>query len=241
MNTLDAATVAEAHASTARVSRWMFLVFSTLLLAGVLFGFAKTFFLRGYFGLRPMPAYLYVHGAVLTTWFALVVIQSFLVARHRIGLHRRLGVVAVVVAAVLIPISTLVVVRDAKRASEITPLLRLEVVGDLLTLIWFAAFVAAAVHYRRRPAVHKRLMLASCFTIYGPVFARFQLVYGLPVVPPAVIPVGVLALVTYDLLSARRVHRATMWITLAWLVGLLPFLGALLVSGVADRIINALR
>lgn len=241
MKTVDAAPAAPAHPSSVRASRWILPAISGLLLAGVLTGFAKTFFLRSQFGLQPMPSYLYVHGAVLTTWFVLVVVQALLVARYRIGLHRRLGVAAVAVAALIIPISAFVVVRAAQRANEITPLLRLEVVGDILTLIWFAAFVAAGVYFRRRPAVHKRLMVASCFTIYGPVFARMQLVYGLPLAPPLVIPAGVAVLATYDLVAARRVHRATMWIALAWLGGLLPLLGGLIVSGAADRIINALR
>ena len=107
----------------------------------------------------------------------------------------------------------------------ITPLLRLEVVGDLLILVWFAGFVAAGVYFRRRPDVHKRLMVASCFTIYGPVIARLELVYGLPVPPPAVIPLGLLTLATYDVVVVRRLQRATVWIALLWVGGLLPLLG----------------
>jgi hypothetical protein len=101
--------------------------------------------------------------------------------------------------------------------------------------------VVAGVYFRRRPDVHKRFMVASCFTIYGPVFARFQSVYGLPMPTPAVIPLGLVVLGTYDLIAARRLHRATAWIALLWIGGLLPLLGALIVSGAADKIIDALR
>jgi hypothetical protein len=165
------------------------------LLAGVLIGFAKTFFLRSQFDVPLIPTYLYVHGVVLTTWFVLVVAQTFLVAAHRVQLHRQLGVVAIVVAISIIPISAFVVVHAAQRThGAITPHLQLEVVGDLLTLVWFAGFVAAGVYFRRQPDVHKRLMMASCFTIYGPVFARFSGVYGLPVPPPVVVPLAVVTL-----------------------------------------------
>lgn len=42
-----------------------------------------------------------------------------------------------------------------------------------------------------------------------PVFARFNLVYGLPVPPPVVVPLAVVTLGAYDLIVARRLHRAT--------------------------------
>ena len=131
--------------------------------------------------------------------------------------------------------------RRAASAGGDQSLLRLEVVGDLLSLVWFGGFVAAAVYFRRRPDVHKRLMIASCFTIYGPVFARFELVYGLPVPPPVVIPLGLVVLGSYDLVVARRLHRATVWIALLWIGGLLPVLGGLIASGAADSIIRAFK
>ena len=208
----------------------------------ILVGFAKTFFLRSQFNVPPIPPYLYVHGVVLTTWFVLVFAQTCLVAAHRTNLHRRLGIAAVVVAGLIIPISAFVIAHVAQRAQgAINPLLRLEVVGDLLSLVWFGGFVAAAVYFRRQPDVHKRLMIASCFTIYGPVFARFELVYGLPVPPPVVIPLGLVVLGSYDLVVARRLHRATVWIALLWIGGLLPVLGGLIASGAADSIIRAFK
>ena len=224
-----------------RPLRWFLPVVSGLLLIGVLIGFAKTFFLRSHFSVQPMPRYLYVHGVVLTTWFVLVLAQTCLVASRRTDVHRRLGIAAVAVAALVIPISTFVVVHAAQRAQgAITPLLRIEVVGDLFSLVWFAGFVAAAVYFRQRPDVHKRLMIASCFIIYGPVFARFQLVYGLPTPPPAVILPGLLVLATYDVVLGRRLQRVTLWIALLWIAGAVP-LGLVIASGGADTIINALR
>jgi hypothetical protein len=227
-----------------RALRWFFPVVSSLLLAGLLVGFAKTFFLRSQFNVPPIPPYLYVHGFVLTTWFVLVLAQTCLVAAYRTDLHRRLGIVAVVVGVLIIPISAFVVVHAAQRThGAITPLLRLEVVGDLLSLVWFAGFVAAGVYFRRRPDVHKRLMIASCFTIYGPVFARFNEVYGLPVPPPVVVPLALITLGAYDLFVARcrRLHRATVWIAFLLVGVLLPLLGVLIASGAADTLIDALR
>ena len=224
-----------------RASRWFFPVVSTLLFAGLLVGFAKTFFLRSQFNVPPIPPYLYVHGSVLTTWFVLVLAQTCLVAAHRTDLHRRLGIATVVVGVLIIPISAFVVVHAAQKAhGAITPLLRLEIVGDLLSLVWFGGFVAAGVYFRRRPDVHKRFMIASCFMIYGPVFARFNVVYGLPVPPPVVAPLALVTLGAYDLIDARRLNRATVWIAFL-LVGVLLLLAMLIASGAADTLIDALR
>jgi hypothetical protein len=225
-----------------RAVRGFFPVVSSLLLAGVFVGFAKTFFLRSQFSVPPIPTYLYVHGVLLTTWFMLVVAQTFLVAAHRTDLHRRLGVAAIVVGMLIIPISAFVVVHAAQRAhGAITPHLRLEILGDLLSLVWFAGFVAAGVYFRRRPDVHKRLMVAACFTIYGPVFARFNAVYGLPVPTPVVVPLLLVTLGAFDLIVARRVHRATVWIAFLLVGVLLPLLGLLIASSTADTVIEAMR
>jgi len=56
--------------------RWFFPIVSAGLLAALLVGFAPTLFLRSLFDVPPIPAYLYVHGIVLTTWFVLVFAQT---------------------------------------------------------------------------------------------------------------------------------------------------------------------
>src|SRR5678815_1698581 len=75
---------------------------SALLLSFLLVGFAPTLYLRALFAVAPIPGYLYVHGAVLTAWFAWLVVQTTMVRTGRIALHRRLGVVGAVIAAAVI-------------------------------------------------------------------------------------------------------------------------------------------
>lgn len=98
--------------------RWFFVSMALALLAVVVVGFAPTFFLRGYFGtarlppgLRTFPVYLWVHGVVLTSWFLLFFAQTVLVASHRTGLHRRLGVFGAVLAMAVVLVSANVLIR----------------------------------------------------------------------------------------------------------------------------------
>jgi hypothetical protein len=118
MGTLDFAT-ARAQTAPPATSRkrlhWFFPVVAGVLFAALLVGFAPSFFLRSLSASQPMPLYLYVHGVVLTAWYGLFLVQTALVAASRTALHRRLGLAAVVVAVLLVPISELVVVRAVPR------------------------------------------------------------------------------------------------------------------------------
>ncbi len=70
--------------------------FALAIIAAVLLGFSRTFFLRPWFAEwadahgAPEP-FFYFHGAVFFAWFVLLIAQPSLVAAGRIDLHRRLG------------------------------------------------------------------------------------------------------------------------------------------------------
>jgi hypothetical protein len=66
-------------------------------------------------------------------------------------------------------------------------------------------------------------------------------VYGLPIPPPVVVSLALVTLGAYDLIVARRLHRATVWIAVLLVGVLLPLLGVLIASGAADTLIDALR
>src|ERR1700730_9006168 len=80
-----------------------FLAAHVVLLVVVLLGFSPSFYLRSAsHHVRQLPTLLYVHGAVLTVWFLLTVMQGLLIRTQRLRLHRRLGYVAAGYAAVVI-------------------------------------------------------------------------------------------------------------------------------------------
>src|ERR1700693_251737 len=66
-----------------------------VLLLVVLLGFSPSFYLRSAFHhVTQLPALLYVHGAVLTVWFLLTVVQGLLFQTQRLRLQRRFGYVS---------------------------------------------------------------------------------------------------------------------------------------------------
>lgn len=213
----------------------LYSVVAGLLLSFVFVGFARTYFLKGLFGTPELPFYLHLHGLVLTTWFALLVVQTQLVGRGRTDWHRRLGVAGLVVAAGAVVTgavtSGLAFPRHVALAGgagvdrlldEDAPL----IFGNVMILVFFTILVAAAVYFRRRPALHKRLMIVASVSLVGPAIDRLWMWAGVElaagVLGPLTLLTVVVAIIVWDGLEQKRLPRV-----------LIAGFGAMLVFGFA--------
>lgn len=174
------------------------------------------------------------HGLVMASWIALFLVQTQLIARGRIDLHRRLGLFG---AALLVPILTigipvllLAAARRAEGAHGAPFYLRL-VAFDGVNLLLFAGLAAWAVAMRLRGDYHKRLMLLATLSLLGPAFGRLSSYANgmrgdndLAVLVLMLTCLGVAAAV--DIIGLRRLHPA-------WIVGALPVAAADLLTYVA--------
>jgi hypothetical protein len=234
--TIETSSNPEHSTSNAPVRSGFFFWASVLLLSFVLIGFARTFYLRAFFDVRPIPGYLYVHGSVLTAWFVWLFIQTSMVRTGRTATHRRLGIVGVVIGAMVIatgPMATLGQVgrlRDAGLdwntdlgvalgipAAEGIPMLQFAagvVWINFASIVLFTVLLAGAVTLRHNPQTHKRLMLLASIAIIGPALARISRWQVLGGESGPFIPVVILGLlvtvIVHDVVTMRRVHRATL-------------------------------
>jgi hypothetical protein len=140
-------------------------------------GFARTYYLGFLFGAPSLPRLLHLHGALMTSWFALFFVQTYLVASHRVRLHRRLGVFGAVLAALIVVVGATVAVRFTARVihkpHHVGGPPPLAFMGFILfVLLVFGMLVGAALLLRRRRDYHKRLMLLSCLSMIGPGLTR---------------------------------------------------------------------
>lgn len=181
----------------------------------VLAGFARTYYLRGWFGEPPLQPLLHLHGLVFSSWIALYVGQTSLVAANRLRVHRRLGVAGAALAAVLVVVGVVTaVVRVSQGASPPggpPPLVFLVVpLGDMVV---FGSLVTAGIYFRRQMAIHKRLMLLAAIALLAAPIARlpFGFLHGSILAVFGVADLFIVALVAYDLAMYRRIHRATAW------------------------------
>ena len=196
-----------------RRERWFYLCMSLAVVITVFAGFAPTYYLRPYYTTTPLMPLLHLHGLVFTSWLVLFVTQTTLVAAHRTDIHRRLGIVGGVIAVLMILVGFTTAVIRAKQgatpAPDISPLSFLVVpLGDISV---FAILVGAGFYYRRRPDVHKRLMLLATISILAAAIARLPFAI-MKAGPPAffgLTDVFVLTCVFYDLITLKRIHRTT--------------------------------
>src|SRR5256885_8673116 len=101
---------------------------------------------------------LVVHGIVFSSWIALFITQTSLVAAKRTRTHMRLGIAGGVLACAMIIIGTVTAIVRAKGPSpipDVNPLSFLTIpLGDMLV---FGILIASAFYFRRKVDLHKRL------------------------------------------------------------------------------------
>jgi hypothetical protein len=184
----------------------------------VFVGFAPTYYLKGLFGTPHLRLLLHIHGLVMTAWFVLFFVQVRLIAAHRTDLHRRLGVIAVVVAGMVLVVGVPVALSQGHlhliaNDTPLEPPLPFLAV-PLGSLLLFAAFVTAALLLRRRADYHKRLMALSCLSILAPGIDRLPLQFIQDADRLTLFALNdacIVICVAYDAIENRRLHPAWVW------------------------------
>jgi hypothetical protein len=181
----------------------------------VFVGFAPTYFLRASYQSTPLPTYLRVHGFLFTTWIALFIAQTSLVAARRTNVHRRLGWATAALAVVMVVVGTTAGIWSMRRQIDAGFVQQAQafLTTPLFSMAAFAALVAAAIRLRRDPQTHKRLMVLATISILDAAVARFPLDV-LRSSSWAYLPATDLLLaaaILYDVASRRTVHRAYVW------------------------------
>ena len=203
-----------------RYDRAFYGIIAVALAITVVVGFGPTYYFRI---LSPSPMttlsggpvtlLVHAHAALFSAWVLLFIAQTTLVARRRIAVHRRLGVVGGVLAALMVIAGTVTALKMAARGSApagADP--RQFLMIPLSDMAFFAGFVAAALIRRRDREAHKRLMLMAYVSIVVAAVARL----------PGVLPLGpliffglaflfVLAGVIYDKAARGHVHPVYVW------------------------------
>jgi hypothetical protein len=136
-----------------------------------------------------------------------------LVAARRVDLHRQLGVAGGVLAVLMTGLAVVVAIDGAQRAGAPAAMPALAFLAiPMGTVIVFPAFVGAALYWRRRPDVHKRLMLIATAELVAAGVGRLP---GIGAIGPAAafgVTDGLLVLLWgYDYFTRGRMHPAALW------------------------------
>lgn len=213
-----------------------FFAMSGAFLAIVLIGFAPTFYLHGvFFPVPTRPAYVYVHGFVMTAWFLVLFIQTGLIRTGHFQRHRQLGVagaflgLGVVITGVTVALGVVPGLKGIPGfdfASDISVLglgsgetvarfISFVVWANLATAVTFSVLLVSAILFRRQPETHKRLMLMSSLAVLSPAIARISRWPGLGgeagPFSPTVWFLLLAVIVVHDLAVTKRV-RPIIWV-----------------------------
>lgn len=203
-------------------SRVFFAVMSAGLLAIVLLGFGRSLYLRPFLDLPALPPAVWFHGSILTAWYVGAFAQSALVASGRTDLHRRLGWWVAAIGASVIVVGTTVtfafVGRRAALGTDIEARIRFfsDIVwGDLAAIVAFIVFLGLALAWRKRPDLHKRLMILGSLALLEPALFRiwgWNMFAGVDRNWAAlvVLVVAVALLALHDLSTRRKVLAVTL-------------------------------
>lgn len=185
-------------------------------LGTLLVGFAPSFYLRSVAMPRLAPRVV-AHGILFSSWVLIFLVQAALIPTGHVRWHRRLGVLAAGLAAVMVISAPPMALALARRgAPPGDPLAFLLVI--LVDLLLFGLCVAAAIYYRRRGEVHKRWMLLALTCLLPPAVSRWPIAVKHPPVILGVLLVFIAAAPVRDLLARRRPNAVSLWAGLAILV-----------------------
>ncbi|HEX5460194.1 MAG TPA: hypothetical protein VFX20_09500 [Steroidobacteraceae bacterium] len=166
------------------VNEHTYFLSAALVTAVIIFaGFARSYYLRVWFDTHALPALVHVHGVVMTAWIALFFIQALLIARHRTALHRRLGVLGTLLAALIVVIGMITLLEAATREVHADPqspqatFFLMLLCFDTVNLLVFTTLITGAILLRKQGDWHKRLMLLATASLLGPALARLPLAF----------------------------------------------------------------
>ncbi|WP_263410155.1 hypothetical protein [Terriglobus tenax] len=197
--------------------RVFFPVLLGLMLLTVWLGFSKTYYAVGMMTTHLPSPIVHVHAVVFTLWLMTLAVQIGLVSARKVKLHMSVGLWGFGLAALVVVLGALAS-RDSLRrgfsppGSGLSPLTFFVVpMSDLVVFSVLAGWSYAA---RRKPQIHKRLIMLASITLLDAAIGRFPYT-----IAPHITPMGQLGvlfsfmvlMMIYDLVTLKKIHRAT-WI-----------------------------
>lgn len=206
-------TLADAAAPRAATrTRRVFVPLAALAILMAAVGFWPGYFGPVLVGAKAKTLLVHTHAVIFVGWLAMFATQAALAATGRVAQHMRLGPWLFIFGGVLIVIGILTTLGrfEADVAAGNFALAARRLFGPLRDMVVFTPLLIAGWIYRRRPEVHKRIMLVATNVLLVAAVSRMQFL-GTP--PPAWIMLLLWPLPTYiamvhDLVTKRLVHPA---------------------------------
>jgi len=177
----------------------------------VLYGFSHTVDADVFHPEQPQPLILYIHAMVFTIWLFLLVLQTALVTVRNPQLHRRLGWLGLGFGVLMLIVGTATILVMGKiRVERLGPEAGMFIYRPIEDILFFGTAFGLAIYWRKRPDLHRRLIVLAACALTPPAIARIPIVHSLSMVYLGT-DLLVLAAILHDLVTLGRVHPVYRW------------------------------
>jgi hypothetical protein len=185
-------------------SRPFYFSLSILMAIIVVLGFWATYFGPLLGGSLAKPTRVHLHAIIYIGWIFLFITQVFFAAIGKINWHRRLGQFGIGYGILLVLMGLYTTVAEAA-------LENIDFFGPFLDMLIFALFFAPAIYFRKKPYLHRKLMIVATTML---LIAAAGRMWFLPLLPnfvqqpifffiwflPVILAIG------YDYWGKQKVH-----------------------------------
>jgi len=197
--------------------RVFFSTMIVLLWATVLYGFARTYFLAGMVR-APLPNRLiHIHGALMTLWMVVLLVQVALISARKVKWHMTFGLFGFGLATAMAIIGPIAATDALRRGVTVNGLdAKTFYVIPLSAILIFTVLAFFAYRLRRHREAHKRLILIATIGLIDAAVGRWPVAF-LQNNPRAqdLIPFGfLLAIMLFDLATQRKILKSTLFASL---------------------------
>jgi hypothetical protein len=144
-----------------------------------LIGFHKTYTIN-FPDFKGFQWVQHFHGAMLMSWFGMLIIQPLLIRFNKRAIHRNLGklgyVLAPLVCYSVFLVTRMVYYREIVTRPVDSVLSQLSL--DIPIIFIFGLFFALAMINRKNSSVHLRYMIATSLLMIGPGLGRTLIIFG---------------------------------------------------------------
>ena len=136
---------------------------------------------------RQIVPLVVIHGLAMFSWIVLFLLQSALILKGNPRLHMRIGVGGAVLAGIMVPLGSVSAILSARYNTELYqffggPRFFLAIMlGEMLS---FGLLVGVSIVYRRRPEIHRPMMLLASLMIISGSLGRCPYIGQFAIMPP---------------------------------------------------------
>jgi hypothetical protein len=127
------------------------------------------------------------HGLAMSGWVILFLVQSILILTGRRRLHLVIGPLGGVLAAAIVILGAMVAPLSVRFSPQVYAALggpRPFLATMFVQMLSFGTLVGIGLMYRRRPEIHRPMMLLATIVIQSGALGRFPYVQNLSALPP---------------------------------------------------------